>query len=37
MHCSIALEEELGFDPFVEMEDPIYPTIWRIFENLPNH
>ena len=27
----IALEEELGFDPFVEMEDPIYPTTFGEF------
>ena len=33
----IALEEELGFDPFVEMEDPIYPTTFgeflKIYQN----
>tara|TARA_B100000963_G_C22333341_1_gene539629 strand:+ start:354 stop:611 length:258 start_codon:yes stop_codon:yes gene_type:complete len=34
----ITLEEELGFDPFVEMEDPIYPTTFGEFlEIYQNH
>jgi acyl carrier protein len=27
----ITLEDELGFDPFVEMEDPVYPTTFGEF------
>ncbi len=34
----ITLEEELGFDPFVEMENPIYPTTFGEFlEIYQNH
>lgn len=33
------LEEELGFDPFVEMEEAVYPTTFgefvAIYENRP--
>ena len=28
------LEEELGFDPFVEMEEAVYPTTFAEFVNI---
>lgn len=31
------LEEELGFDPFVEMEDAVYPTTFGEFVAIYNN